>query len=55
MFGGSDDGILSRKDFERGRRYFTGPYELVYMPGGHFLHREHPQRFIDELLRVLKQ
>jgi hypothetical protein len=23
------------------------------MPGGHFLHREHPSHFIRELLRVL--
>jgi hypothetical protein len=25
------------------------------MPGGHFMHREHPQRFIEELLRVLQR
>lgn len=53
IFGGSDDGILLRKDFERGRTWFGDRYELVYMPGGHFLHREHPARFVQELLRVL--
>jgi pimeloyl-ACP methyl ester carboxylesterase len=53
-FGGEQDSILQRKDFERAGRFFKGPYEIVMMPGGHFLHREHPARFIEELLRVLK-
>ena len=28
-------------------------YEIVRMPGCHFMHREHPSQFIGELLRVL--
>ncbi|HEX7479333.1 MAG TPA: alpha/beta hydrolase [Polyangiales bacterium] len=53
VFAGLDDGVLRLDDYERARRYFAAPHEIVHMPGGHFLHREHPQRFIDELLRVL--
>src|SRR5262249_42760809 len=48
VFGGADDGILKRKHFEKGKSWFTNSYELVYMPGGHFLHREHPARFNEE-------
>ncbi len=47
-FAGTDDNI-SPKAFDRARRWFTGGYEVVRMPGGHFMHREHPARFIDEL------
>ncbi len=52
-FSGMDDGILRHKDFERARRLYADRYEIVHMPGGHFLHREHPAHFIQELLRVL--
>lgn len=38
---------------ERARSRFTGSYDVVLMPGGHFLHRQHPERFIEELLGVL--
>lgn len=54
VFAAEDDGILQRADYERARRHFTAPQEIVYLPGGHFLHREHPHRFADELLRVLR-
>ena len=53
-FSGDTDGVLGHDDFERARRWFTGAYEVVPMPGGHFLHREHPERFIRELLRALE-
>jgi pimeloyl-ACP methyl ester carboxylesterase len=53
VFAGADDGVLGRDDFECGRRFFDDPHETVHMPGGHFLHREHPSHFIRELLRVL--
>jgi pimeloyl-ACP methyl ester carboxylesterase len=52
-FSGEHDGVLTLEHYERARRCFTGSYEIVHMPGGHFLHREHPARFIKELLRVL--
>ena len=25
------------------------------MPGGHFMHREHPAHFVGELVRVLRE
>ncbi|MDB4930439.1 MAG: hypothetical protein JWM10_2923 [Myxococcaceae bacterium] len=53
-FSGDTDGVLDHDDFERARSWFKNGYEVVRMPGGHFLHREHPERFIAELLRVLK-
>jgi pimeloyl-ACP methyl ester carboxylesterase len=54
VFAGADDGILRKDDYEHARRFYTAPHEIVHMPGGHFLHREHPRRFADELLRVLR-
>lgn len=53
-FCGTEDSVLTRDDYERARRFYGSGYEIVTMPGGHFLHREHPQRFNDELLRVLR-
>jgi pimeloyl-ACP methyl ester carboxylesterase len=53
-FSGDDDGVTRHEDYERARRRYTSSYEIVRMPGGHFLHREHPTRFNDELLRALK-
>ena len=54
VFAPIGDGILGRADYERARRFYTAPHEIVGMPGGHFLHQEHPRRFADELLRVLR-
>lgn len=53
-FAGEHD-LIDRTAFERARSRFTGSYEVVAMPGGHFMHREHPARFIAELLRVLQR
>jgi pimeloyl-ACP methyl ester carboxylesterase len=53
VFSGTDDAILRPRDYERARRWYAAPHEVIHMPGGHFLHREHPTRFIAELLRVL--
>lgn len=53
-FSGADDGIARRSDYERAARWYRAGCEIVHMPGGHFLHREHPERFIQELLRVLR-
>jgi hypothetical protein len=44
---------MREKDFLRGKKWFAGPYRSVPLPGGHFLHREHPDAFINALLRVL--
>jgi pimeloyl-ACP methyl ester carboxylesterase len=53
VFSGTDDGVLKPADYERARRFYEAPHTVVHMPGGHFLHREHPQRFLDELLPLL--
>ncbi len=52
-FAGEQDGVLKVKDYHKASRMYANDYRVVAMPGGHFLHREHPQRFIDELLGVL--
>jgi pimeloyl-ACP methyl ester carboxylesterase len=51
-FGGTDD-VIPTSFYERARSRFLGRYEVVTMPGGHFMHREHPGRFNRELLRVV--
>ncbi len=51
-FGGDSD-LLPIAAYERARSRFTGPYEVVEMPGGHFMHREHPTIFNEKLLGVL--
>jgi pimeloyl-ACP methyl ester carboxylesterase len=40
--------------FEKARHCFEASYEVVQVPGGHFMHREHPAEFTAELVRVLK-
>lgn len=52
-FAGTDD-IIAPSYFERARTRYENSYQIIPMPGGHFMHREHPERFIQELLRVLK-
>lgn len=52
-FAGEHDNIAVSA-YERARSRFSGPYQVVTMPGGHFMHREHPERFIAELLGVLE-
>ncbi len=52
-FAGATDGVLSPGDFARARSRYAEGYEVVTLPGGHFLHREHPAEFLAELLRVL--
>jgi pimeloyl-ACP methyl ester carboxylesterase len=51
-FAGETD-IISPAAYDRAASWFVGPYEVVRMPGGHFMHREHPDVFHRELLRVL--
>jgi pimeloyl-ACP methyl ester carboxylesterase len=53
-FSGDTD-VIGRAAWEQARRKFTGRYEVVHMPGGHFLHREHPERFVEELLGAIKR
>lgn len=51
-FAGEHD-TISPKMYEAARRLYEDSYEVVTMPGGHFMHREHPAHFERELLRVL--
>ncbi len=53
-FAGDSD-IMPAEAYERARSRFTGPYEVVQMPGGHFMHREHPDVFNRHLLRGLER
>lgn len=54
VFSGKHDGVLKRADYDKARRFYDKGCEIIDAPGGHFLHREHPQFFIKELLRVLR-
>ena len=52
-FAGATDFALRPAVFERARRHYRAAYEVVTLPGGHFLHREHPAEFDRELVRRL--
>jgi pimeloyl-ACP methyl ester carboxylesterase len=52
-FAGATDYALRPSAFERARRWYPAGYEVVTLPGGHFLHREHPAEFTAELVRRL--
>jgi pimeloyl-ACP methyl ester carboxylesterase len=49
-FAGATDFALRPDAFHRARRLYTESYDVIALPGGHFLHREHPDRFVAELL-----
>ena len=51
-FAGEHDHVPPRA-YERARHSFAASYEVLQMPGGHFMHREHPEYFATELVRVL--
>ncbi len=53
ILGGLTDGVLDAAAFERSPRRFTGPCTVRMLPGGHFLHREHPGTVITALLAFL--
>lgn len=53
-FAGEHD-LIHPDEFERARSLFTNGYRVVRVPGGHFMHREHPDRFVPELVRVLTE
>ena len=52
-FAGLHD-IIAPRTYEKARHCFKASYEVVQVPGGHFMHREHPEEFIDELVRHLR-
>lgn len=47
--------LFERETYDHAKRWFTGGYLVVRLPGGHFTHREHPEAFVEALLRVLKR
>ena len=49
-FVGATDFALRPRDFERARPWYQDRYEVVTLPGGHFLHREHPEQFNADLV-----
>jgi pimeloyl-ACP methyl ester carboxylesterase len=53
VFSGEQDGVATRDDFEHAASMFTAGYVVEAMPGGHFLHREHPAIFRERLLAHL--
>ncbi len=53
VVGGLSDGVVTADDFERSSRFVDGSCRVEMLPGGHFLHREHPRPFIDGLLDFL--
>jgi len=54
-FAGEDDDAIKPRTFEKARTCFDASYEVIQVPGGHFMHREHPEVFIPELVKVLQQ
>ncbi|MFK7990597.1 MAG: alpha/beta fold hydrolase [Sandaracinaceae bacterium] len=54
-FAGTDDPVLTPAHYEAARRKFAADYTVETMPGGHFLHREHPTRFAELLMPHLAQ
>jgi len=48
-FAGEHD-IISPRAYEKVRHCFTSAYEVVQVPGGHAMHREHPAVVIPELV-----
>ena len=53
VFAGTDDPLVVTADYRAAQRMFTGPYDVVEMRGGHFMHREHPADFAEKLLPLL--
>jgi pimeloyl-ACP methyl ester carboxylesterase len=52
-FSGLDDGLAVPADFQRAAHFFKSTYTVEELPGGHFLHREHPDIFAERLLTHL--
>jgi len=52
-FAGTEDNVSPNK-YERVRSRYLDRYEVVRVPGGHFMHRQHPEDFTSALLRVLE-
>lgn len=53
-FAGEHD-MISPRLYEKARHCFDASYEVVIVPGGHFMHREHPEVFTEELVRTVRE
>lgn len=53
VFAGLEDGVAEPSDYHHAKYMFAGKYEVEEVPGGHFLHREHPDVFAERLLAHL--
>jgi pimeloyl-ACP methyl ester carboxylesterase len=53
-FAGLHD-VVSPSSYDRAARHYAAGCEVVRVPGGHFMHRQHPEPFHRELLRVLER
>lgn len=54
LFAGERDGAFpDLAPYERSRDFFSAPVEIMTGPGGHFMHREHSEWFVEKLLMVL--
>ncbi len=53
VFAGLDDPIAEPSDYRGAARMFENEYIVEEVPGGHFMHREHPDVFAERLLTHL--
>jgi pimeloyl-ACP methyl ester carboxylesterase len=53
VFSGLQDGVADVSDYRRAAKMFEKGYAIEEVPGGHFLHREHPDVFAERLLAHL--
>jgi pimeloyl-ACP methyl ester carboxylesterase len=53
-FAGLDDPIVAPSDYRGAARMFENEYIVEEVPGGHFMHREHPEVFAERLLTHLR-
>lgn len=52
-FAGSDEPAVGPADYHAAKKAFASDYRVEEMPGGHFMHREHPGIFAERLLAHL--
>jgi pimeloyl-ACP methyl ester carboxylesterase len=53
VFAGLDDPVAEPSDYRGAARMFVNEYVVEEVPGGHFMHREHPEVFAERLLSHL--
>lgn len=53
VFAGIDDAVFDPTDYWVAAHMFDSDYTVEEVPGGHFMHREHPEAFAERLLAHL--